>query len=174
MDEYKKAVVEFADSKKDFQFTNKGEKHASIVVANLIKTTDKVLRIYSGEMSRNVANDSYLIKMLNIFLESGKELYLILDTMPNEEEISESLKQIISSENNPLRKVKIKIDENNKFKEHVSKVFTDELSHHFMLSDDLSYRIEIDAEEYKAICNFNDKETVKVLQNIFDTFFFEE
>ena len=174
MDDYKKAVIDFSNNKKDFQFTNKGEQHAAIVVANLIRTTDNELRIYSGKLNRDVANDKYLVKMLNSFLESGKILYLILDEMPSDEEISESLRQIIESSENPLRNVAIKIDTDSLFKEKLAKIFTDEKPHHFMIGDNLSYRLEIDAEEYKAICNFNNIKIVTTLKKQFDEFFMDK
>ncbi len=173
MNDYKKAVVDFSNNKKDFQFTNKGEQHAAIVVANLIRTTDDELRIYSGKLNRDVANDSYLVKMLNLFLESGKTLYLILDEMPDSDGMSQSLKQIIASKNNHLRNVKIKIDTNNIFKEKLATIFMDNQPHHFMLGDNLSYRLEVDAEQYKAVCNFNDTEIVASLKKQFDDFFLE-
>lgn len=173
MNDYTKAVVEFSDSKKDFQFTNKGMLHAAVVVANLIRTTKDELRIYSGEMNSDVANDRYLIKMLNEFLQSGKRLYLILDKMPNKNEMSESLKQILNSKNNPSRNVKIKVDDGS-FKKIVANLFTDNLPHHFMVADNSAYRIELDANEYKAICNFNDEDTVRPLKKIFDNFFIQE
>ena len=169
--EYQKAVTDFADKKANFEFTNKGKHHAEIVVANLIKTAEKELLIYSGSLNKDVANNSYLVKTLNQFLESGKKLRLIVDSLPPEQERSEALKQILVSENNPLRDVRIKEDIDQSFANKLSDMFSDKQAHHFMVADGRAYRLEIDAEEYKAICNFNDEKIASTLKNLIDQYF---
>jgi len=173
MEEYEKAVKDFADSKKNFQFTNEGIAHAAIVVTNLIRTTESILRIYSGCLHKDVANNKYLVSSLKVFLEKGRNINLILDYLPEEDEQSEALKQIINLEKNVLNNVKIKIDNNQKFSNSVATIFTDNLPHHFIVSDNLAYRFEVDAQNYKAICNFNNKEVAEVLIKTFDEYFNE-
>ena len=172
MKDYEKAVRAFADGKENFQFTNKGKKHASIVIANLLRTSKSECRIYSGKLNSDVTNDSFLVKALNEFLESDKQLYLMLDEMPDNK--SEALKQILNATKNKKRNVSVKIDSEGVFSKQIAPVFEDNVSHHFIVSDSLSYRFEIDAHEFKAICNFNDPNTSNILKTAFDTYFFSK
>ncbi|MFA6195359.1 MAG: hypothetical protein WC656_01790 [Sulfurimonas sp.] len=166
--EYRDAVKYFSDNQENFEFTNKGVQHAASVVANLIRTSKDELLIYSGNMSKDVANDPYLVKMLNTFLKSGKTLRIVLDEMPKEEEQSESLKQIITSSKNMKNSVILKIDKDKSFSKAMREVSKDKEVHHFMVADGIAYRFEIDALQYKAICNFNDKKIAGELKVAFD------
>lgn len=171
IEEYREAVKHFADSQENFEFTNKGVQHASAVVSNMIRTCKNELIIYSGTMNKDVANDSHLVKMLNKFLESGKKLRIVLDVMPDEADKSESLKQILESINNRKRDVVLKVDTDKVFSKGIKEVFKDKETHHFMVADGISYRFEIDAVQYKAICNFNDKKISGELKDTFNLLF---
>lgn len=169
--EYQEAVRYFSDNQENFEFTNKGVHHAASVVSNLIRTTKNELLIYSGNMNKDVANDTHLVKMLNTFLESGKTLRVVLDTMPTDEEKSHSLKQIIASVKNPKRNVILKVDTEKVFYNGIKDLFKDGEAHHFMVADRMAYRFEIDAIQYKAICNFNDEKIAGNLTSAFNSLF---
>lgn len=171
LEEYQQSVENFSSSKENFEFTNKGKPHAAIVVSNLIRTAQKELLIYSGCLHREVANDENLVEMLQAFLKSGKTLKLILSQMPAEDMRSEALKNIITAEKDPAKDVHIKIDEDGKFSESARSIFHDNVAHHFMVADGAAYRLEIDASEYKALCNFNDSTIAGPLKDVFDLFF---
>lgn len=169
--DYQEAVKYFSDNQENFEFTNKGIHHATSVVSNLIRTTKNELLIYSGSLNKDVASDSHLVKMLNIFLESGKALRVVLDHMPSDEEKSEALKQIIASMKNSKRDVILKVDSDQVFSNGIKDLFKDGEAHHFMVADKMAYRFEIDAIQYKAICNFNDEKIAADLTSAFYTLF---
>lgn len=169
--EYQEAVKYFSDNQENFEFTNKGIHHATSVVSNLIRTTKNELLIYSGNINKDVANDPHLVKVLNAFLESGKSLRVVLDNMPSDEEKSESLKQIIASIKNSKRDVILKVDTEKVFFNGIKDLFKDGEAHHFMVADGMAYRFEIDALQYKAICNFNDVKIAGDLAKAFNSLF---
>ena len=167
--EYKEAVEYFSNSEKNFEFTNKGSEHAATVVSNIIRTTKEELLIYSGNMNRTVANDSDMVTKLSAFLGSGKKLRIVLDEIPDEEHRSESLKLILESQNDSTKDVIVKVDKNNIFADGLKQLFEDGEAHHFMVADGQAYRFEIDATQYKAICNFNDTTIAGKLKKAFNS-----
>lgn len=169
--EYKEAVEYFSNSEKNFEFTNKGIPHAATVVSNIIRTAKEELLIYSGNMNRDVANDQNMVEMMRVFLDSGKKLRIVVDEIPNEEDRSESLKLILESEYDLTKDVLIRIDENNIFADGLKQLFEDGEAHHFMVADGQAYRFEIDAKQYKAICNFNDTTIAGELKKTFNSLF---
>lgn len=169
--EYKEAVEYFSNSEKDFEFTNKGSEHAATVVSNIIRTTKEELLIYSGSMDRAVADDQSIVERLSSFLESGKKLRIVLDEIPEEENRSKSLIMILESANNSTRDVEAKEDKRNIFAEALKQIFEDGIAHHFMVADGQAYRFEINAKEFKAICNFNDTTIAGKLKKSFNSLF---
>lgn len=169
--EYREAVEYFSNTEKDFEFTNKGSEHAATVVSNIIRTTKEELLIYSGNMNRAVANDHEMVTMMQNFLESGKKLRIVLDEIPNEENRSDSLNLILEYANNRPGEVIIREDTENIFSNGLKELFKDGIAHHFMVADGQAFRFEIDAEQYKAICNFNGTEIAGKLKNAFVTLF---
>ena len=171
MDSYKKAIEFYANNAENKEFGNKGADHAAIVVTNLIRIAKKELRIYSGNLCTEVANNNFLVRQLKLFLEDGKKLRLILDELPSEENRSAALKIILNSVDNPLHDVKYKVDKEDIVKTDQEANFKDNKCHHFMVADDNAYRFETDIVLYQAFGNFNDQKVANKLINIFDTFF---
>ncbi len=171
MDDYKKAIKFYAENNENFEFGNKNAEHASIVISQLFKFAKEEILIYSGTLNSDVTDNSNLIKQVNKYLESGKKLYLILDELPSESNMSEVLKQIIESVNNPSRNVKYKVDSENKFSQSLITLFHDKKPHHFIVVDKVAYRIETDKNKYEAFGNFNDSKIATLLSNKFINFF---
>lgn len=169
--EYKEAVEYFSNSEKNFEFTNKGKDHAATVVSNIIRTTKEELLIYSGNMNRAVANNTSMVKILAEFLDSGKKIQIVLDEIPDEEDRSDSLNLILAARDDSTKDVTVKIDTNHVFSDGLKELFEDSESHHFMVADGQAYRFEIDAEQYKAICNFNDTTIAGELKKSFCSLF---
>jgi hypothetical protein len=170
LDDYKKAIKFYADHNENFEFGNKNAEHASIVISQLFQFAKEEILIYSGTLNSQVTNNSHLIKQVNKYLESGGKLRLILDQLPEKDARSEVLKQIIQSVNNTSRDVKYKVDTNNNFSQSLSALFSDKKAHHFMVADNVAYRIETDKDKYEAFGNFNDTKVAMLFSQKFIEF----
>lgn len=156
---YKEQIASYATHSENKEFYNSGEKHAIVVLNSIVNTAQKYINIYCGNMCTEVNNnDEYLANIRN-FLSEGKSLNIILcDTgeddkcfraskifsvikeFPTNVCIKTTQKKVVGDENNPM---------------------------HFTVADDIIYRLETDIINKKAKGNFNDRDTVKHLNNLF-------
>jgi len=171
MDSYRNAVKFLSENSIENEFSNKGPEHAAIVLEHMLKTAKNEIRFFSGSFNQDVTKDTDFMRELDKFLSSGKKFYLFLENLPLQEERSSALSKVIEySKKYP----------NNIIYKEIPKDFTTELQsrfqsgnvYHFTVSDDTSYRVEIDKSNYKAICNFNDSNIALKLKKIFDHYFF--
>jgi len=164
---YRNAVEILASSKDKMRFDNKGQEHAASVIEMMFKYYDEV-RMYSGNMNADVTDNQYFMQALNHFLNNNKKLYIFLDDIPNEENQSNALKKILSFENQDNVIVKRASQD---FIDELRTIFNGEV-YHFAVADDKAYRVEFDAENYKASCSYNKPEKAQILKSIFDNNFF--
>lgn len=169
---YDHAVEYFAQNSIDSQFDNEGPEHAATVLTQMLKHSNE-MRIFSGTFNSEVTNKTYFMKELDKFINEKKELYLILEQLPEKEKQSSALKKVIEYSKTGAYNVQYKIA-NPKFIEKLENSFTSNRALHFAIGDDQSFRVETDFENYKARCNFNDKVISGKLKNIFDTYFFDK
>ena len=167
---YDHAVEYFAQNLIDSQFDNEGPEHAATVLTQMLKTSDEI-RIFSGIFNGDVTSKTFFMKELDKFINEKKELYLILENLPEEAKQSKALKKVINYSKTGAYNVKYKIADT-KFIKQLENSFTSNRALHFAIGDDRSFRVEIDSGNYKARCNFNDKAISGKLKNIFDNFFF--
>lgn len=162
MTDYEKSVNDLAQKNSNFTFENKGSDHAAVVVSAMLKSAKQSAIMYSGDLNRDVTSNEKFSDALNEFLETGITFKLLLDRVPDEEEQSEALKKVLlESERSHIIVKKISDDG----KKHIENLG------HFLLVDSKSYRYETDAGEYKALCNFNDKNIGEKFLNIFNIAF---
>lgn len=171
MEAYIKAVDHYAKNRVDAEFTNKGPDHAAIVASRIFEYAEKSVKIFTGEFKSTVADNPKYIQALKRFVNSNKPLYVVLEKEPLDENISNALKFVIESSKDPTLNVHYKIATNDFF-ENVRNSFKSHNLYHFMLGDDRTYRIEIEPNDFKAICNFNDEKIARRLSHTFDSFFF--
>jgi hypothetical protein len=167
-DSYKEAVQYFSKNKVNSDFTNKGKVHAAIVLQNMLETTEKELRMFSGSFSSKVTSDTSFLKSLTRYIESGKKFELLLEDIPDFP--SPALEKIIDASKNPVLNVEYKIATQD-FINELENVFTDGKKHHFAVSDSRAYRLEFDPDEFTALVNFNEPETASILDVVFTRFF---
>lgn len=171
MDNYKTAVEFYAKNLVDTQFKNKGPEHAAIVSSRIFEYSENYVKIFTGKLNSEVADNPDFIKSLKRFIQNtDKKLYIVVENIPENEHMSNALKLVVESSKNPLLNVKLKVATLD-FLESVKKSFKSRSLYHFMIADGKMYRIEIGKDEYKAVCNFNDTEWVKILNKTFDNFF---
>lgn len=164
---YRDAVEILASTNDTRRFDNKGHQHAAAVLEMMFKYNNEI-RMYSGTLNSDVTDDQNFMQALSLFLKAGKNLYVFLDNLPNEEERSNALKKVLSYSEKGNAIVKIATDS---FVNELRGVFGGNV-YHFSLGDNKAYRVEIDAENYKATCSYNKPEKVEILKQIFDKNFF--
>lgn len=170
MEDYKKAVQYMASEQVDTEFGNKGNQHAAIVLSNMLKYSKESFKIFSGSFNKDVTNDQEFIGELQSFLESGKTFQLYLEKYPQDNEIIGALKLVFDAQTKNPEAVQVK-EATQTFKDDLSRIFREGKPYHFAIADSKAFRIEIDAKEYKATCNFNDPRTAEKLTNIFNDHF---
>ena len=106
----------------------------------------------------------------NKYIESRRELKIILERIPDKVDQSHALKRVLELENNPNFNVYIKIADQG-FIDLLKSRFQSGNPYHFTISDSRAFRVEIDAHKYKAICNFNNEKIASKLEQVFDSYF---
>ena len=159
MEQYKKAVQEFANKQEDYTFPNKGASHAVIVLEELFNNS-KEIKFFSNKLDYDILKT--IFSSIKNFIKNGGVLELILDE-PNI--VNNDIVTYLCEKN-----VSIKIA-NDEFRNSVKKLSTQDDIYHFAIGDNKSFRIEIDTQEYKAICNFNNPEISQKFVSVFDDFF---
>jgi hypothetical protein len=160
-EDYKKAVTSYARDRKSFTFNNKGASHASVVIGNLLRTAKKEIKIYSGSLNSEIYDLPEVFNELEKILESSIEVVVIVDSLRGVEE-SNAL-QLVREEANRFENVTFIVDQNEIL---ATKEGEEELSH-FIVADKEAFRLEENAQEYKAVCDFNNKEVSGILLNVF-------
>lgn len=169
MDAYEQAVDFYAKNCIDSEFPNKGSEHATIVISRIFEYAEQYVKIFSGKLNSDVADNPKFIQSLKRYINSGKKLEVIVEEIP-EIDKSNALKLIIESSKNPMLDVSIK-KASNEFLESVRNSFKSKNIYHFIVSDDRAYRVEVDKNNFKARCNFNDTHISSILNNTFSNFF---
>ena len=167
MDKYREAVEHMALTKMDNEFGNKNTQHAAIVLTTMLKNTTKCFKIFSGEFHSHVTDDPEFLAALEEYLKSGKTFKLLLATLPEEEKQSNALKMVIKYAGTNSKTVFYKKAKES-FITSPQELFNGKAPYHFSVADKTAFRLEIDAQEYKAICNFNDQKIAQDLSNLFD------
>jgi len=167
MDKYREAVEHMALTKMDNEFGNKNTQHAAIVLTTMLKNTTESFKIFSGEFHSAVTHDTEFLEALEEYLKSGKTFKLLLATLPEEEKQSDALKMVIQYAGTHDKTVFYQKAKES-FITSPQELFNGKKPYHFAVSDKTAFRLEIDAQEYKAICNFNDQKIAKDLNDLFD------
>lgn len=170
MEDYKKAVQYMASEQVNNEFGNKGNEHAAIVLSNMLKYSKENFKMFSGSFNKDVTDDIEFIGELQSFLESGKTFQLYLEKYPQDHQITGALKLVFDAQAKNPEAVQIK-EATQAFKDTLGAIFREGKPYHFAIADKKAFRIEIDAEGYKATCNFNDPRTAEKLTNIFNDHF---
>lgn len=172
MTEYRKAVEYYASNNIDYLFHNKGSAHAQIIFENIFKNAREHIRISALNLwNTEVVRTKEYLEALKLFLDQPKtKLDILVKSMPADEELTEE------SDNNIYRilyshpaylagRIRIKTGNGKCFK-------TIEGSEiHFCTADGHMYRYEDDITERTAQCNFNDSDTAKNFETLFDSAF---
>lgn len=161
LEAYKISIERLAKTESDFVFNNSGADHAAIVLATIFKNSNSV-RIYANDMNGDISNQPCYMNAVKDFALNSGTLKIIIDT---KDKISSTLKNLIKN-----NEVEVKISDD-KFKDALKAASKDGKNHYFAVGDDKMIRVEIDNENHKALCSFNNPKTAYVLTSIFDEYF---
>jgi len=160
---YKNDIEFLASMEESFEYNNKGEGHAAIVLATMLNQTKEEFLMFSGELDKDVANQEIFLDALENYLKQNKIFKLLIEQMPKKPSRALILVKKYAKENS---NVEYKISDN-KVIDTIKDIFDGTLVH-FSVSDKKSYRLETDRDKYKAVCNFNDKNIGIALQDVFN------
>ncbi len=165
MKDYERAVSFLAQKKENFPFPNKGADHAAVVVSNILKYAQESVRMFSGALEGEVAQNKNVIKELVKFVERGGKLKILIEREPSENSpLFNRVKELEKAYNTTIIK-----NAPQEFIDEMRKIFGE--IYHFIVADGKSFRIETDTNDYKAICNFNDPEIAESLERLFDKYY---
>jgi len=162
---YKNAIQDLANNRSKLSFNNSGPIHASIVISNIFKHSNDIVRIYANNMNGEISNHGDYLSELDSFLQSNKRLWLILDKYPLQK--SEAYNKIFTA-SQKSNKIQIRRSTADMTRE-IAYNFTQET--HFITGDDTMFRIEYDNHMHQALCSFNNVKKTKKIIRTFDKFF---
>lgn len=166
MEEYKAYIEELAEHNKNVVFFNSGPEHASLVMENIFRSSRHDIRIFAGYMSGEVSDKENYKSGLTDFFQRGGKIRILLQSdkkIPEKEPPIFKLLKFFSL----VKPGSVEVKESKR-----ARVFQadDKTAKeiHFTTGDDRMYRIEDDISSFSASGNFNDPETVKSLNAMFD------
>jgi len=164
---YENRIHEFAEKLDPFIFSNEGINHAEIVLSEIYEHAKEYVYIFCGNMSEQLTSRPKLYNALSSYLDSGKELKLLIENKPDV--MSPALIKIIeaSKKNNNIQ-CRV-LDDTSEIYSHFN--FNDNKRVHFTIADKRTFRLEIDPENYKAFCSFNNFEIGDKLTQVFNQYF---
>jgi len=170
LEEYRKYVKGLAEARSSEIICNADKDHATILLTELVKNSEKNLRILCKNMKNmdpDVTGDTYYIDAMAEFLnkENSELKILMTDHYKNENYFNSS--EIFSL----LKKYKDKVTLKYIKEDELNLVSIDGDLLNFTLSDDAAFRFETDVDKYMALGCFNDRKTVKVLDEKFSASF---
>lgn len=166
---YTKYVKDLADSKKDELFLNSGEKHAEVVLSQIFQSSEKIVRIFAGNLIRFGDKSRYINSLMSFLDQDGTELKILLNKY-NTNCMDEMKKYDLF---HILWYYSDKKNKNITIKYSNQTVYSNGNPVHFTTGDDHMFRIETDLEERRAKCNFNSPKVVEKANTLFDNVFQE-
>ncbi|MCQ2337694.1 MAG: hypothetical protein MJ001_02040 [Paludibacteraceae bacterium] len=145
-------------------FLNTDEDHALNVLVEIFQISQKIVRIFAGNLCQHVGNKEEYVNAISDFIERGGEVKVLLNNY-NENTAKESdlFKRLayFVNQNKPIvvKRTKAKPYRANDPKK--SEV-------HFTVGDDKAYRMEYDIEKRAAECSFNNPVVASSLAEFFD------
>jgi len=163
MQDYEKSIKFLATNSENFEFTNKGAQHASIVLVNMLNQTEEEFLMFSGTFNSEVTDQDAFLFALERYLESSKKFKLLLEEKIKKESKAFKLFKKYAKKDGIIEFKQASQD----FLNEVKDIFEDNILH-FSVSDGKRYRLETDKENFKAIGNFNDPTLAQSFKSLFE------
>lgn len=152
---YKNSLLGLRGQNLDYTIGNKNADHAAISSSVIFTGTKKEVKIYSGSLNSNVADNDEFVSGLISIISKDIKISLIMDNY-DPKNISKGLRVLFTFVEN---KDNISIKQLNK--EILPILKKKGLSNHFIISDDKMLREETCPEKYEATVNFHTTESDK-------------
>jgi len=150
LDDFKLSVERLSEDHTNKVFFNEGQKHAAIVLENILRSAKNTLCIYSGSLAAEVFDEKNLLSIFQDRINEGDlKIHVLVDKFVEEDKKSDTYKFIQAN-----KKIKI-YQAPGALRAMLKHIFKDEICH-FTVADNSSYRLETNTKEFKAACNFND------------------
>lgn len=162
---YEEAVEHFAINKENEVLSNSGPDHAVIIFKNIFRTAENEISLYANDIfsqENPITTDFAYMNAMKSFLEKKDTRLRIILRNYNEATSNNPLRDLIRTYS--AEKVIFRVNKDNDVCIGDQKV-------HFCLADGRMYRMEYATEERKARCNFNDPDSVRKYQVIFNQLF---
>lgn len=174
---YEEAVERLASSRENFDFPNKDNSHASIVVSALVKHSHEI-RLFVKNLDGSIAdvqdgdNGSRFLNSLSKFLDDGKIMKMAIEEpiQGTDSEIFKFLKKASLEYGNSVDIRQASGDFIKHQKDGLS-IEGQSPDFYYMIGDSHSYRINFDRVNHKAVCNFNNEPVASVIVKNFDRHF---
>ena len=165
LEDYRKAVEEYAQNRTDHVFQNQGDEHALIVLSTMFKNANSYIRMAAGSLSNKevVGAKEYTDNLLGFVNKPNTKLDIIVTKYNGEDlPLFNLLKCTCAYKDG---RVRIKNAEGKSFHDKEHNIV------HFCAADSCMYRYEVDTERRSATCNMGGKEFACVLDQAFDNVF---
>lgn len=162
---YEDAVEYFAVKKENEVLSNSGPDHAVIIFKNIFRTAENEISLYANDIfspKNPITTDFVYMDAMESFLDKKDARLRIILRNYNEETSNNPLRDLIRKY--PSEKVIFRVNRDND-------VCIEDQKVHFCLADGRMYRMEYATEERKARCNFNDPDSVRRYQIVFNQLF---
>ncbi len=163
---YRNAVEFYASTNSEEIFDNLGPSHAANVLEKIFKYADKEIFMFSGTLNKEVADNPDLIREVTTFLKEKKKINIFLENIPQKEEDKSNLYKILLNHSKNHDNVIIK-KAPNEFITDLKNIFKSGRALHFIVTNNFAFRIEIDADKFKAKCSFNHEDYSNLLLKTF-------
>lgn len=175
---YESAVERLASTKENFDFPNKDNSHASIVVSTLIKYANEV-RFFVKNLDGSIGDlkdgtgSSRFLCALKDFLEQGKIMKMVIEDPAQSQEEKSQIFQFLKDASKAYETLDIR-QATKAFVDHQKdglSVEGDAPDFYYMIGDTNAYRVNFDRKNHRAVCNFNNEPLASVIVKNFDAYF---
>jgi 2-hydroxy-3-keto-5-methylthiopentenyl-1-phosphate phosphatase len=164
--DYIEDIEKASKNKEERIVYNKGPKHASIFMTELLTNARQNVKIYSEQLNKDVTqNDFFMDAFRNIIINKNISVHIILEKESNNPIIKELLKEYAEAENNQYNN-HLTIGINDHVKTCLKDIFEQDTTH-FTVIDQTAYRIEDNVKDFKAYGSFNDTDFAQHLDKYF-------
>lgn len=163
MESYRKLVKKLADESSSTLVPNGGTEHAEVLIENIFSHADNAVRIFTGELNKQVYGADDIVNYADYFLRksSANKLMILIQNYDDELKFTDHELIKMCEEHVQSGACEIKA---------VSDVDKDVTSH-FVIMDEIGYRFEPDRKKPTAVGCFNDVDGAKDLIDGFDRMF---
>lgn len=164
---YKAFVRMLSETSDERIFLNEGAEHALVVLERIFRRSEKIVRIFAGNLCRTVGNQQDYIAALSDFIDRGGIVRILLNDFDENLAKDSDLYKRLAYFKHLGKDIIVKTTNAKPYQEGDS----DKREVHFTVGDDVAYRFETDIDKRSAQCCMNGSNTAKMAIEFFDGLF---